>query len=273
MKEDIKHFDIFVGAAKSFHRNNDSKTAAALAFHGLFALIPLFLVLLFLLGHYLVSSQTALKGLESLSSDLIPEFSRVIFTEVYSLSRSKSIWGSLSTLVLFWSIYSLFSAMRSSFSVIFNLKKESPYLRGKLLDALALLVILTLLIVIIISEIFYAKIVKVSLSHVPVLLHISNIVASLFITTLFLTIFYFVFSPVKLKINSLLTGSITTAVLWTVIRPAFIVFLTFNPNYGFAFGSLKAIFIILLWVYYFFSVLLFGAEIIANKERKTGKQY
>lgn len=37
-----------------------------------------------------------------------------------------------------------------------------------------------------------------------------------------------------------------------------------NPDYSFAFGSLRAIFVIIMWSFFSFCILLFGAEIMAN---------
>jgi membrane protein len=59
-----------------------------------------------------------------------------------------------------------------------------------------------------------------------------------------------------------------TTLLWGIIRPLFGLFLSYNPQYGITFGSLKALFIIIIWIYYSFSVLLFGTELIANLRRK-----
>ena len=54
----------------------------------------------------------------------------------------------------------------------------------------------------------------------------------------------------------------------TMIRPLFGWFLSVNPDYGYAFGSLKAIFLLLIWVYYTFAAVLLGAEILAALRRQ-----
>ncbi|MCX6996723.1 MAG: cyclic nucleotide-binding domain-containing protein, partial [Kiritimatiellaeota bacterium] len=53
-----------------------------------------------------------------------------------------------------------------------------------------------------------------------------------------------------------------------VMRPLFELLLRFNPSYGYAFGSLKAIFLLIIWVYYTFAALLFGAEVMAAAWRR-----
>jgi hypothetical protein len=47
------------------------------------------------------------------------------------------------------------------------------------------------------------------------------------------------------------------------MTPAFNLFLTYNPGYGFAFGSFKSLFVVIIWIYYSLVVFLFGAEIAA----------
>jgi membrane protein len=47
-----------------------------------------------------------------------------------------------------------------------------------------------------------------------------------------------------------------------------VTFLHYNPDYGITFGSLKAVFILIVWVYYTFAVILFGMELLANIRRR-----
>jgi len=83
-----------------------------------------------------------------------------------------------------------------------------------------------------------------------------------------MTVSYRIFSPVKVKFKYLLGGALFSALFWSVMRPVFFLFLKFNPSYGYTFGSLKALFILFIWVYYSFAVFLLGAELISNLRKK-----
>ena len=48
------------------------------------------------------------------------------------------------------------------------------------------------------------------------------------------------------------------------MTPAFHLFITYNPGYGFAFGSFKSLFVVIIWIDYSLVVFLFGAEITAS---------
>jgi membrane protein len=88
------------------------------------------------------------------------------------------------------------------------------------------------------------------------------------LTFAILALFEKVFVPVRVPLPVLLLGALTITVLLGVIRPVFDLLLKFNPNYGYAFGSLKAIFLLIVWVYYTFAVILFGAELMAAAWRR-----
>ena len=65
----------------------------------------------------------------------------------------------------------------------------------------------------------------------------------------------------------LLAGALAAALLWFALRPAFHLFLTYNPGYGFAFGSFKSLFVVIIWIYMSLVIFLFGAEIAASLGR------
>ncbi|MBI4839057.1 MAG: YihY family inner membrane protein [Nitrospirae bacterium] len=261
-------FFILKESAKSFQKNNNTGTSAALAYYSFFALIPLLLLVIYLLGNFILSSQAALRGVEALASQMFPQFKTVITNEIFSLSQHKNVWGILSVVALFWSITPLAGGLRNAFLKIYKSDKKISFLKAKLFDSAAVLMILTLFTLLVLSQIFYSVIVNTIFKKLPFFLEAVNIAAPLFMIMLFMSFFYLIFSPVKLKTGYILTGAAVTALLWALMSPLFSIFLTYNPDYGVAFGSLKAVFILFVWVYYSFSVILFGIEVIANVRKK-----
>ena len=76
-----------------------------------------------------------------------------------------------------------------------------------------------------------------------------------------------VFSPRDVAHGHLMAGALTTSALWFLLRPAFTLFLTYDRNYGLAFGSFKSLFIIVVWIYVSMAVLLLGTEVAAACHR------
>jgi hypothetical protein len=83
-----------------------------------------------------------------------------------------------------------------------------------------------------------------------------------------LAVLYKTFLPRRLSLKQLLVAALLSAGLILIMREIFSVFINFNPGFGEAFGNLKTLFIMILWVYTCFLVILFGAELMVNIGKK-----
>lgn len=255
-------FSILWLSVKSFFHNNNTSVAASLAYYSLFAIIPLLLLLFFTLSFFITSSKAVMTRITMLISQFIPYYSDTILKEVYTLSRHKSTWGLLSIVMLLWASMPLMGSLRTAFFNIFKVEERPSFLKTKLFDICVILLTLSILVVVSLFNVTLKKFLVIYGSTFPY-----NAV-SYGLTIIVMSLFYLVFSPVKIPFSYILTGSIITTFLWGIIRPVFGLFLSYNPQYGFTFGSLKAIFVVIVWIYYSFSVLLFGTEVIANLRRR-----
>lgn len=255
-------FFLLVEAWRSFLRNNQFETAAALAYYGFFAMIPLLLLAMLMLGNYIISSHEAMTGIDALTRQIFPEFSKVIIKEVHSLSRSAKSWGALGLVAVFWAAMPLTGGLRTAFKEIFRVERQISILRGLLFDAAAVAIILALFVALTVSNIGYSVVQARFLNSVPAAYRISYAVGPFILILVFLTIFYFLFAP-RVSARHLVASTFITAVAWVATKELFTVFIAVNPSYGVAFGSLKAVFIVIAWVYVSFIVILFGAEMMA----------
>ncbi len=255
-------FTVFWQSIKSFAKNNNSSVAASLAYYSLFALVPLLLLLFFTLSFFITSSRAVMNRLTLLISQFIPYYSDTILKEVYTLARHKGIWGLLSMLALLWASMPLMGTLRTAFFDIFKVEERPSFLKTKLLDMSIILLTLSLLVGVSFSNVTFKKF--LILQGSAVLYDIT----SYCLTAVIMFLFYLVFAPARVSLFYILAGSVVKAFWWSIIRPVFGLFLSYNPQYGLTFGSLKALFIIIIWIYYSFIVLLFGAEVIANLRRK-----
>jgi membrane protein len=251
----------------SFMRNRDLHTAATLAFYGVFALIPLCLAVMFLLSQFFVSSQPVSRAIEHLIIQIVPQYYEIILREVFSLAEKKAL-GFIGLIPLLWAIVPLVSTIRAGFINVFKTQRTAGFVREKLIDFLAVLLFLLLFIGLVGGEILYASALGNYLDQKSGLPSLLNAAVPPMAGALFLALFFLVFSPVRLEGWNILVSAIFTAVLWSVVRPLFVAFLQYNPDYGFTFGSLKAIFVLVIWVYYTFAVILFGTELLANIRRR-----
>jgi membrane protein len=210
------------------------------------------------------SSQAAMQKTSEFIRQVIPRSSEVILREVGSLASHPKAAGTLNLLVLTWSLTPLVSSLREIINGMFKLRQRRPLLAGKVADLAMGMAFITGLAGLAGAGVLFKFLARLSGNlHPPVSL---NTTLPFCLTVLLVWGVYFAFTP-KARKTHLLIGSLTTAVLWFLLRPAFTLFLTHDPGYGFAFGSFKSIFIVIIWIYYSMAALLFGAEVVAALHR------
>lgn len=259
---------VLAESARSFGANRDLQSAAALAYYGFFALIPLLLTALILLSGLTVSSEAAFREISVLTEQVLPRFNEVILNEIAALSRQRG-WGLFSLLALVWVATPFASALRSTFERIFKRDRRGGFLQAKLVNVLTVLALLTLFLILVGGRIVFGLAREgVGLGEEIFFSPIVRLFLSAAVGVFFVSFFFLVFCPTRIPWSSRLAGAAATTFLIFLTRPAFTLFLRFNPNYGYAFGSLKTVFLVTVWIYYAFLAILFGAEVAANAGRR-----
>ncbi len=255
---------ILQDAAASFGRNSDLRQASSLAFYSTLAMIPAMLLLTFLLSVGIGSSQAAMQKTSEFIRQVIPRFGEGILHEVGSLASHPRAAGTLNLLVLTWSLTPLVSSLREIINQMFKLRQRRPLLAAKAMDLVTGMAFIIGLAGLAGAGVLLKYLARFSRGlHAPVSL---SFTLPFGLTVLLVWGVFYAFTP-RVGKRHLLAGALTTALLWFLLRPAFTLFLTHDPGYGFAFGSFKSIFIVVIWIYYSMAALLFGAEVVAALHR------
>jgi membrane protein len=251
-------------AFSSFRRNKGLTAASSLAFLSTLALIPMLLLLTFLLGALIGSSARALEETQGLLKQLVPAYSQVILNELSMIMRHKRAISVINVFVLLWAVTRLVAGMRISLSTIFQKTAGRPFLLEKLFDVAISILFLAGFSVVAIAGVALPLLKRIQpLRLLPIAL---EEIAPFIVFTGVVFALYFTFST-RVRFRHLAIGSLVTSLLWFALRPAFYFFLTYNPGYGFAFGSFKSLFVVLMWIYLSQALFLFGAEIVASFSR------
>ena len=243
---------------RSFAANRNLESAATLAYYGFLSLMPLLLLAIFVLGLVLRSSELVVRALGEALTGIFPTFNTELLAELQGLAARK-VWGVVSVVVLLWSMTPFAAAARSAMLRIVKAERRLHVVKAKLLDVSAILVLLLLLLGMVLLKMMMPP---------GLVSRLGGPVLPFLVTFLALAFVYRVLSPVRLATREWAAGALAAAALLSFMRPAFGLLLQYNPSFGYAFGSLKAIFLLIVWVYYMFAVLLFGAEVAANTRRR-----
>lgn len=248
---------------RSFSRNRNLETAATLAYYGFLSLMPLLLILIFLLSWVVASSDAIFTALQEQIEEFFPAFDDALLRELALLAHRR-VWGIVGFVILLWSMTPFAGAFRNAIVDIFKGTRRPAFWLAKLVDLVVVLSLLVLFLLLIISRILLIAL-PIELTQMVKGLHA---MFAWLLSAAVIVAAYKIFAPVHLRWREAAAGAFTAALLMSVIRPLFGLLIEFNPNFGYAFGSLKAVFLLLVWAYYTFAVLLFGAEFAANMRRR-----
>jgi membrane protein len=249
----------------SFDRNSDIRAASSLTFNLAIALIPALFLITSIAGAAVGSSQSALAQVQDVLTQLLPGYSEVILREVRHITSFRGAIGVVNFLVLILTVTPLVANLREVLGAVFRRAPGRPFLLEKLLD-----LALTIIFLVGVTAIAVAGVVLPIIEHrlpLPVLLGYAETIAPFLFLMLTVFLLYLAFSKGMPK-RYLLAGALTATGLWFVMRPLFHLFIAYNPGYGFAFGSFKSLFVVLIWIYYSLIVFLLGAELAAALDRK-----
>lgn len=254
---------------QGIHKHHLMGLSAALSFYALFALIPLIVLIFFLLSHLVYSSDYAIVKLAILTSNLLPEFSQRIMVEVYHTTQAKAAWGVVGLLILLWTITPLATHMRSSFHQIASRPDTTSFWHKKFRDVLAVLGVLLLFFLFTAAGFVLESVIVFLAQHLPpASINLLGSSLTLILTTCLIAGFYHAFCPLHASWQHVGLSALVTASLWLLMRPAFGLFLSLNENYGAVFGSMKAMFVSITWLYLNFAVFLMGLELLVTLRQK-----
>ncbi len=237
--------------------------ASALAYQGILSSVPFLLLIFLMLGKYIMSSNIVFLDFKKTVTLFLPYSQDIILQEVKNLYIAEGSWSIAGIVVCVWFIFPLVDTLRTLFCGVFKEKINRPFLVELAANVLSTFILMCLLMFLVIGEIVYIEIIKPLIKDINIPFDLIDITGNFVITLCGLVLFYYVFIPVKVHVKHILAGSTLTAFAWIVLRPSFALLMHINPQMGFIFGSLKAIFIVFFWVYLYFYVFIAGVEFTA----------
>jgi membrane protein len=248
--------------------------AGAIAFNVLVAFVPLLLAALGIAGTLLRIQEAdptdavmryILESIPAVPEESVRQAVQGVLQDL--IDQSTGLLG-LGTLILVWLATRLVGTLRTVLREVFDLRQERGIIEGKLFDIkmvvtagtlLALNVGLTIVLEIIAE--FGLGILDLEPGEVrAVQLLYGRVLAFLAIWAMFLLIYRFL--PMRrIHWRTAVVAATFTAVLFEVMKLAFGWYATNVANYRSTYGSLTALIILFLWIYYTAVVFILGGEV------------
>ncbi|WP_076998797.1 YihY/virulence factor BrkB family protein [Variovorax sp. KK3] len=265
---------------KSFKANQGLLLAGAVAYYALLSIVPLTIVSVIALSH-VIDQDSLLRAIGRYLAWLLPGQSGAVVTELSNFLDHRDVLGPvlLVTMIFFSSL--AFTVLEGAMAVIFH-HRRADHSRHFLVSAVMpylyiLCLCVGLLLVTVVSgalQVIGQESVEVfgyswSLSGVSgVLLYLLGLGGEIFM----LTSLYLVMPVGRLRLRHALLGGVTAALLWEVTRRVLVWYFTTLSQVNVVYGSLTTAIVVLLSLEIAATLVLFGAQVIAQFERleRTG---
>ena len=268
-------WDILGDAIRNYRTNGDTNQAAAIALYAILSIIPLFILTLLLVGQTFGADPGIQKKLLDGIRQFIPSFSGDLLTQFGQIEGKKELLGWAGIISLIWFSAMIFSAIETALNIIFRSKTRRNYFLKKLL-AIAMIPLGWTVGVLSVGITYVAAV----LSRQPFLVQggvfflpevygiFFRYLLPYFFTVLFFTVVYKVIPSRKISLKSALIGSAIFSALMEIAKQFFTWYITNYTRYNVIFGSLEAVVILVIWVFYVALILLFCAELISSYQRR-----
>jgi YihY family inner membrane protein len=260
---------------RDFHGNQGLLLAGAVAYYTLLSIVPLFALILVGLSHFLNEEQLIQSIARNLEL-LIPGYADSLANQVRMFLMRRQLVGAVGFVIMLFFSSMAFSVLESTMATIFSHRKRSmrrPLFVSAIIPYVYILLTgFGLLLVTLISGVLDA------LEHQQVLLlgfeislkGYSKILLYLMGMggmVLMLTSFYLVLPVGRISFRHALSGAITAAVLWEMIRRLLVWYYSRLSLVNVIYGSLATTVVALLSIEVAVIILLLGAQVISEFDR------
>lgn len=270
MKLTFSHaYPVFKEAISEFVEVNVLKMSASLAFYTLFALAPMFIIIITIIQFFF--------GAEAIEGELYPQLAELIGsqagTQVEEMIKNAAISGrsALSTIgsvvMLMFLATGVFVEIQDSINYIWNLKAKpkTGFIKLIVNRLLSFSMVISLGFILLVSLILNAalEILMDSLQKMfPIitvyLTYSLNIILTFIVITFIFSCIFKILPDAKIRWKNIIVGAITTAFLFMIGKFAITFYLS-NSDVSSTYGAAGSIVIIMLWIYYSAIILYFSA--------------
>ncbi|MDB5028919.1 MAG: putative ribonuclease [Candidatus Eremiobacteraeota bacterium] len=262
-----------------FNADKAPRLAAALSYTTIFAIAPLFIIVIAIAGYALgvangtghghhVIEDKMLSAIQASAGKGAADMVRDMVTASFDKPKQSIIAQIVGWITLVLGAAGLFAALQDALNTVWHVDPPKKPLWAAIRERLASIgMLLAIGFLLLVTTAINAIIAYVAtyVSHAlpfpgaGILFSLINIVVSVALITVLFALMYKYLPDAKIEWRDVWAGAFVTAVLF-VIGQAAIAFYLGKAGVASAYGAAGSLLVLLLWVYYSSMILLFGAE-------------
>ena len=254
--------------------------SAALSFYFLFALFPLLIFLVTLIGFFVDSGSDLRASLFGYLRRVVPSSAFVLINttldEISTGADGARLW--LGFLTALWFASLGVAALSDSLNAMYGVRESRPWWRVRasavgLTAALVVLILAALLLIVYGGEIGtgIAGYFDQGTLFVMVWAILQVPLAVIFVLLAFALIYYFAPDLYDQKWYWITPGSLIGVALWLIVSAVLRIYLRYADSYSVTYGSLGGVIILMLWFYVTGAAILLGGKMNAEIESAAAR--
>lgn len=272
---DISKAQIVLTLIAKSKRDDIFALASQMAYYLMLSFFPFIIFLFTLIGFSKVSPSEVLNTLDSILPNDTVQLVNSTVKEIFTY-QSSGLLG-LSILLTIWTASSGFRAFLKCVDKAYNIHENRGFIKRSIISYLST-IMLAITIIITLALLVFGKVIENHLIQIVPFSKIIVFIWGVFRYGLILIALIFIFAtiykfspPKKIKWIEAFPGAIITTFGWLIISVAFSFYITNFSNYSRIYGSLAAVFILMIWLFLSSIIFFFGLELnsvlgIANKK-------
>lgn len=258
-------------AARKYAEDGGPVIAAAISFFALLSVIPLVLLGVWGLGHFL-SSREAFERVVNYLEDYLPGSGGIVEPYLQALVRGQRAIGWLAVGGLTWSASQGFVILELAVNLTLRVRARRSFIVSRLLGLGMILLaggslLLSLLITSTLTAIraYSLPLVGWQPGQIPAIWSVIGVVVSTALTILSFSIIYHVMPNTRVPRRSALIAGTIAGLAWEIAKRGFTYYLPHAMATAIkqVYGSVAGVIGLVLWIYYSSVILVLGAELLS----------
>jgi len=268
-------WDILWEARGAFIKDGCMNLSAALAFYTILSLIPFLFLIVSAAGYLLGSSDDAQQMVIVFMDRFFPQASGLIFKEVKAISQRAGVLGWVGVLSMIWTASVIFSSLEFAMGVVFRVEERRNFWKSRLLalsmiPGSSVIFLLSFLVTAFagIRGSYGLKVLEWELGRSAFFGFLVGYLFPYLVLALAFTAVYRIIPNTSVSFRHAVAGGASCAFLFELAKHFFTWYIGRSTQYNVIYGSLEAIVILVIWVFYSSIILLFCAEVVSAYRRR-----
>lgn len=244
--------------------------AAQATFFMILSVFPLIMLILTLVGFTDISEEYLISIVSGFVPAMIDDLVEQIIYEIYSSASGMVL--SVAAVIVIWAASKGVFAITVGMRKIFGTTSESNFVKNRLLSMLYVIIFVVAIVFALVLLVFGNSIFHLIMNHITfihdysrIIIFLKFVISIVVLSALFVAIFKTARCK-KYRFRDYLLGAVISALGWYVFSYIFSLYVSLSANFSYMYGSLSAIIVLMLWLYFCTYILFVGAQIVAYKK-------